>query len=226
MNNLQWAENLIAHHLAFTFLSQVFYEQPTLEFLQSITRPEDALFEDWPLELDLSPVDSGLALLQQFAAGWHDDQLTALRRDYARLFVGPDKLLATPWESVYRSTEGIVFERQTLEVRAMYREFGMPIPHLGKEPDDHIGLELRFVAHLCAVGLDAIQQGSAAQLQTVLNGLERFFAEHLSQWADQCLVKVSTQAQTDYYRGAARLASACIAYSTGLFVRPSEASEE
>lgn len=225
MDNLRWAEQLIAHHLAYAFLSRVFYQQPTLEFLRVITRPGDALFDDWPLELDLSSADAGLPLLQQFAADWHDSQLTALQRDYARLFVGPGKLLAVPWESVYRSAEGLVFEQQTLEVRAMYREFGMPIPNLGKEPDDHIGLELYFVAHVCAIGLDAIQQDDAAQLEAAQLGLQRFFAEHLSQWADQCLTKVSDYAQTDYYRGAARLASACIAHSQRVFVPQSEPDE-
>jgi putative dimethyl sulfoxide reductase chaperone len=216
MSLQHWAETLIAHNLAYTFLSKVFYEQPDLDFLRTITQED--LFDDWPLDMNQTRAEIGLAQLRTFSAHWHDDQFPDLKRDYARLFVGPDKLLATPWESVYRSAEGIIFEKETLQVRTFYREFDMPIPHFGSEPDDHIGLEFRFVAHLCAIGLNAIQVDDTTTLEATLDGLRRFFDEHISQWADQCLDRVSQHAQTDYYRSVAALASGCIAHSQTVFV--------
>lgn len=218
MTPQHWAEHLIAHNLAYTFLSKVFYEQPDIVFLQTVMQED--LFDDWPLDTNQPRAETGLAQLNAFSTNWHEDQFPNLKQDYARLFVGPDKLLATPWESVYRSTEGIIFEKETLQVRAFYREFNMPIPNFGSEPDDHIGLEFRFVAHLCAIGLNAIQADDIATLDAALDGLRRFFDEHISQWADQCLDRVSQHAQTDYYRGAAALASGCIAHSLTVFAQP------
>ena len=43
--------------------------------------------------------------------------LAELRDEYTRLFVGPDKLVAPPWESVYRGEDAMLFQEVTLEVR-------------------------------------------------------------------------------------------------------------
>ena len=212
---LDLAETLLAQHLGYSFLSKVFYEPPNTEFIQLLV--DDALFDIWPIESDNPDMQAGLTELRAFCATWQPDDLAALKRDYARLFIGPERLLAPPWESVYRSDEHLLFERQTLEVRAEYQRFGMPIPKLNVEPDDHIGLEFRFVAYLCHLALEAVERDR----QDIVNGLSDavrgFLTEHLWTWAPDCLGRVESNSLTGYYRGAARLALGCMQVSSTHF---------
>jgi TorA maturation chaperone TorD len=207
----QWLDPLIAHHLAYTFFGKAFYEPPSGDLMRAIA--SDDLFAAWPLTASNARMVQGLETLQAYTQGWSDDQFSSLKRDYERLFIGPRELLAVPWESVYRDAEGLIFATQTLEVRRLYQQYGMPVPKPGREPEDHIGLEMRFVAHLCAIGVQAVQNGQADSLGSVIGGLRQFFDSHLGQWADQCLEKVQRHAETPYYRGVAELASGSIAHS-------------
>lgn len=208
-------ETLVAHSLAYSFLSKAFYDAPDAEFIRMLA--DERLFDDWPLVNDDDSTRIGLELLQGFCAGWHDGQLASLKEDYAALFIGPDALLAPPWESVYRSVDHLIFEKQTLEVRAEYQQFGMEIPKLNVEPDDHLGLELRFIAHLANVGLNALSENQLNVLALVQDEIGVFYAEHLSQWSDECLSRIVQHAQTDYYRGVAFLTRGSLAHTATVF---------
>jgi TorA maturation chaperone TorD len=206
---LPCADQFLAHHLAYNFLGKVFYEQPTAEFLNLLA--SEGMFDDWLLDGEHPDIQAGLALLRSFAAQWDEAQLPALNHDYMRLFIGPDKLLAPPWESVYTSPEGLIFDKSTLEVRHEYQRFGMPISKLHNEPEDHLGLELRFISHLTALGLDALGQNQVEATALIVGALDTFLHDHLLCWADQCLDKIIAHANTAYYRGIALLTRGCLA---------------
>ena len=207
-----WAEILIAHELAYRFLSQVFYELPSKPLIDTLAA--EALFDAWPLETSQPEVETGLELLRSFCASWQDDQLEALQHDYRRLFIGPGHLLAAPWESVYRSPDHLLFGAQTLLVRHEYQRFELPIPHFRVEPDDHLGLELRFMAHLCGIGLGALDQNQPDVLTAATTEIRSFLNEHLLQWAPDCLQLVIKHARSDYYRGCAHLTLGCLAHTS------------
>jgi TorA maturation chaperone TorD len=205
------AEMLVAHYLAYDFLSKLFYESPTLDFVGILAG--DDLFDCWPLDSAQPEMETGLAMLRACCASWYENQFRTLKTDYARLFVGPDHLLAPPWESVYRSADHILFDHATLEVRRHYQRFGMPIPKLNVEPDDHIGLEFRFVTHLCRLGLAALGQENPEVLTNILQELRTFIDAHLMKWAPDFLQAVIDNAATLLYSGAAHLALGCLAYT-------------
>jgi len=209
-----WTETLLANHLAYSFLSKAFYEAPDAAFIGLLA--SESLFNDWMLDGG-EDGQTGLRLLRAVCDGWDDSQIAALKRDYERLFVGPDHLLAAPWESVYVSRDHLMFDTQTLDVRAVYQQFGMPIPNLHTEPDDHIGLELRFVAYLCSAGLNALEQGQSHLLRRFENTIHHFLVEHLLVWSDQFLANVIEHAQTDFYRGAAYLTRGCLRETARVF---------
>lgn len=212
---LPCADQFLAHHLAYSFLSKAFYEQPTADLINVLAT--ERLFDEWMLNGDHPDIQAGLSLLRSFAAQWDEAQLPALTHDYMRLFIGPDALLAPPWESVYRSPEGLIFDKTTLEVRREYQRFGMPIPKLHNEPEDHIGLELRFIGHLMALSLDAVGQNQVGAISLILGALDSFLHDHLLCWADQCLDKVINHANTAYYRGIALLTRGCLAQTAIAF---------
>lgn len=208
-------DTLVAHALAYRFLGTAFYEAPTLEIINTLV--QESLFNDWPLESNTSAAQQGLAALQAYTANWQDDQFNELKQDFAQLFVGPNRLPAPPWESVYRSKERLMFDKPTFQVRELYQQFGMQSPAPAMEPEDHFGIEMMFVAHLCQLGLAALENDQIDLLDATLAGLQTVFNAHINMWAADFLNDVRKSARTPYYQGLADLAAGCIETSTALW---------
>lgn len=198
-----WQTTLSSFALAYGFLSKAFYQPPDVDFVTTLF--DDDLFSDWPIGTDVDPAQTGIDLLKAFGEQWTADQHRALLDDYNALFVGPNKLLAYPWESVYLSKDGILFDAPTLAVRDFYRRFGLQAPQKTHEPDDHIGLEMAFMVHLCSVGLCMAEQDDQDVLEQIRNAQRDFLSEHLLRWAPAFFQAVIDNTKTDYYRGVAYL---------------------
>lgn len=200
---ISWASTFMAHIVAYRFLNKVFYQLPDESFIDTLVAED--LFSEWPLP-ENEQTQIGLALMKSFTDKWSNDQLADLRRDYSRLFSGPDRLLAPPWESVYLSREHLLFEEETMAVRRFYNRFDVQAPNLNKEPDDHVALELAFMAHLCTLGLSAIDEGNIKTLETNLQAQRDFLSEHLLRWGPLFCQRVTERAETDYFCGVGHLA--------------------
>lgn len=198
----------------FTALAGLLGAAPDAELVDRV-RKVDQLAQ-WPVTDDGESLH-GRTLLEESAQA-HEDA-TVVRRDYNRLFFGPDRMIAPPYESVHRSEEHLVFERETMLVRAAYAEFGLAAPRLNKEPDDHIGLELSFLATLCVRGMDALDDGDDAELAHLLRGIRLFLADHLLVWAPECLTQAAEGATTHFYQGVAALGLGALAAAEDAFLR-------
>ena len=210
----EWRRRQEEQALAYHFLGRCFYEPPRAEWLAALAG--DRLFEAWPFPSRDDATAAGLALLNAFCAGWDPARLGALEWDFNRLFVGPGEMLAPPWESVHRSKTKLTFQEPTLQVRELYRRFGVAAPAIHREPDDHLGLELAFVATLSDHAAGAAARGDAAHLARCFQAQRDFLRDHLLAWAPACLALVEKHAETDYYRGGARLALGSLAESAHL----------
>ena len=130
-----------------------------------------------------------------------DSEFKELKADYTRLFVGVGKVLAPPWESVYFNEDRMIFQKQTLEVRNWYRRFGLELENLHKEPDDHIGLEMSFIAYMAELGIKALEEQDEEKYQLLNDAKRQFLSEHLLQWGPTWCALVKENAKTDFYRG-------------------------
>jgi TorA maturation chaperone TorD len=113
-----------------------------------------------------------------------------VRSEYMRLFVGPEKLIAPPWESVYQGEDAMLFQEVTLEVRKAYRAFGMQAEAYRRVPDDSLALELAFMSTLAARALDAFRAGDGGGVRTNLSGSLEFLKEHLLRWIPKFLERM------------------------------------
>ena len=211
---VEWRRRQEEQALAYHFLGRCFYEAPRPEWLAAFAG--DRLFEAWPFPSGDDRTTAGLALLTAFCRGWDPAQLAALTWDFNRLFVGPGEMLATPWESVYRSKTKLTFQEPTLQVRALYERFGVQAPAVHREPDDHLGLELAFVATLSDLAARAAAGNDTTRLARCFEAERDFLQDHLLAWAPACLELVEKHAETGYYRGAALLALGSLAESARL----------
>lgn len=193
-------EHLDALAAGATALSRWLFTPPSDVTLAVVRDPE--MLAQWPLTAD--PTAEGLRLLQASGqdAAESEHEIAA---DHARLFVGPGRLRAAPYESVHRSADRLLFGEQTLAVRDWFRAYGVSAPCQGREPDDHIGLELEFVAMLLEWALEAVEEGEDLEVESFTRAAAEFVEEHPGRWAGAFFELVAAEAHTDFYRGVARL---------------------
>ncbi len=203
----EWVSLLTGEVLTFNLLGRALYMEPERAWLQSLAT--DDIFSEAPLGNEQPDVQSGLLLLQEWTLrnrnGLNDEAFESVKNDYTRLFQGPGKVLAPPWESVYFSEERMTFQQQTLDVRNWYRRYGLQAINLYQEPDDHIGLELLFVAHLAQRSLLALEQNETAVFDELLSAQCDFLSAHPLTWTALWSKDVHTHAKTDFFRGLAML---------------------
>ena len=204
---LEWQETLTGEILLLKLLSRIFYSYPENDertWLQSLI--DEDVFSNVPFAADKVETKAGLELLRK----WGKNRIAGeafenMRADYTRLFIGLDKVIAPPWESVYFGDDRLIFQQRTLEVRAWYRRFELEAEKIHQEPDDHIGLELLFLSHLATLGIQALNEQDNARFEELLDAQREFIKKHLGAWALTWCGLVERNAQTDFYKGLAHL---------------------
>lgn len=123
--------------------------------------------------------------------------LELLTGEYTHLLIGPNKMPAPPWESVFRSEERLLFQESTLEIRRYYLKYGFipaGYPHVA---DDHLALELDFMASLSSLAEKAYANEDFNQLQEILQVQEDFLTSHLLFWVPEFARKIQ-ESDTHY----------------------------
>lgn len=204
---MEWSSFLVGESLLCGLLGKILYEEPDQAWLETLIRED--VFAETPLGADQAETQRGLELLQRWANenrnGISETEMKALKQDHLNLFIGVDKVLAPLWESVYFSEKRLVFQEQTLQVREWYSRFQLQAERINREPDDHIGLELIFIAHLASRALQAIEENDEAAFNELLQAQRDFLSEHLLCWGPSWAKLVKRHAQTDFYRGIGHL---------------------
>lgn len=215
----QTRETLDSYALALNFLGMAFYAPPAQEFLTILATND--LFDNWLLPEENAQTAQGLSLLRAALVSAPPAALVRpLRDDYNALFVGPDHLLAPPWESVYLSSDHLIFDEQTLAVRAAYSRFGLQIPRIDREPDDHIGFELLFLSHLAKLAAEALANDDPSQATQTFDAARAFLQAHPQQWVHLLVERIDQHARTDYYRGLAHLLLGSLASLNDFLLAP------
>ena len=197
-----WKETLLGEALLFGLFGRAVYNQPDKEWLNSLISED--VFAEVPFSAEQLETKRGQEIMQgwvQKNKGISDEAFQELRVDHTRLFVGVGKVLAPPWESVYFNEDRMVFQKQTLEVRDWYRRFGLELENLHKEPDDHIGLEMSFIAFLAELGVKVLDEQDEEKYKLLNDAKRQFLSEHLLLWGPAWCALVKEHANTDFYRG-------------------------
>lgn len=183
-------------------LSSIFRGTADVEFLTQLKNMD--IIRSFPLKTNNDKVKYGLATIAEYL-----DQITAddchnLGEEYSLLFLGPT-MKAPLWESVYRTTGGIVFGQSTLSVREAYREFDLVVKEINSEPDDNIAIELGFMCYLCQEAAEAVANQEREKLADILSAQQRFLSEHLNIWVGDFSRLVTEAEVSNFYKGFAVL---------------------
>lgn len=171
------------------FLSLVYRQEPTREFLAQIRRPE---FVSALNEL-------GLELDEAFCRSSEEELLEELTVEYTRLFLGPGKHIS-PHESVHREGEGLLWGDSTAKVKAFIESSGLKYASDFKGIPDHISVELEFMHRLLKEEVEAREKNDPGKLKKLLYLKKRFVDEHLLEWIPRFADKIAKETKLNFYR--------------------------
>ena len=200
--HIDWKSLLISQKIILGLFGKILFEYPEKEWFDTLAA--EGVFEEIPFAEEREDVQEGMKLLAAWGvrnkAGLSVEEFDAVRGDYTSLFIGPGKVLAPPWESMYFRKERIIFQEETLEVRNWYRRFGLESVKLYNEPDDHIGLELAFIAHLAGLAYEAQDEN---KFRVLIEAQKEFMTVHTLKWVAGWAALVLEHAKTDFFKGVA-----------------------
>ena len=102
-----------------------------------------------------------------------------LAKEYAHLFLGFGKF--HPSESSYRSESDSIMQEFRDDVLEAYRKFGVRKIDEFKKPEDHIAVELQFMAYLCRHTIEALNNGGGLyEAKKYLEAQRDFLNNHLA----------------------------------------------
>lgn len=131
-------------------------------------------------------------------------ELETLKVDHARLFVGPFKVLAPPYGSVYLEDNRMMGD-STIDVIKCYENEGLNV--VVKDAPDHIAMELEFMYYLVVKELEAINDNNQQSLRSARQKQYSFLQVHLARWLPFFAENVLENAQTEFYRNLAHLSN-------------------
>ncbi len=151
---------------------------------------------NFPQGLALLPGgESGALGLNNMAAAVAEldtSQLDLLAADFAAIYLN-NRYSTSPCESVWLSDEHLACERPMFELREIYAAAGLQPADRGQRFDDHLVLQLHYLAHaLSRPTVDGVQ-------------LAKFIDEHLGYWFPEFAQRVSLRCASFFYAALAEL---------------------
>lgn len=125
-------------------------------------------------------------------------ELLDLEKDYAALFVGPFEILAPPYGSVYLEGENRVYGDSTLDAKRRYEEDGLTVAL--NEPPDHVAIELEYAYLMCFREAESRGEGMHGDADGCRDRLADFLRIHLARWIPAFAARVSSRAETGFYK--------------------------
>lgn len=154
------------------------------------------------LESDNAMLSAEVDAMKATLSGIDDSGLEMLAVTFDRVFFGMGPLTAHhafPYESVYTSDRAIMMQQAYSQVVAAYREQRLAKDASFKEPEDHIAVELAFMATLAQRCALLLRQGEEdAAVETVAQQLA-FLLEHLLSWTDRFSADLRRAAGEGFY---------------------------
>lgn len=150
----------------------------------------------------------GVELLAAYLGHLGFDPLKDLAVDYARVFLAAgiaDGGAAFPFESVYTSPERLIMQDARDQVVALYRDHGLGKAESWNEPEDHIALELEFMAYLCRKGAEAADRGDGDAVEALVRDQLGFLRTHLLNWVPRFSDDIERYSDTDFYRAVGKI---------------------
>jgi TorA maturation chaperone TorD len=119
--------------------------------------------------------------------------------EYARLFVGPNELLAPPYGSVYLEEGRKVMGESTARVMEFYKAAGLSMDEQFHNLPDHITAEMEFMYSLAYHEVEALEKDDREKAAYFLNRQETFLRNFLGPWIAPFCDKITQGTENEFY---------------------------
>jgi TorA maturation chaperone TorD len=205
-------EDLIKVHqfreMFYLFLSRSFSREVDRTFLQSLFEVSNSLQASFK-EVEESHLTRGRELLKRFCSEIRgaDEEVVIgdLARHYAFIFLGVGPENVALCESAYRNEGGLLFQNAYFDILEKYREVGLGKREDFPEPEDHLSLELAYIAHLSRRTISSIEAGKEEEAQKYYQYQRNFLKDHLLPWIPLFAKGLSEISPVPFYKALAYL---------------------
>lgn len=205
-------KNLIKVHqfreMLYLFLSRSFSREVDKTFLQSLFEVSHS-FQNSLKDVDESSLSRGREFLESFCKEVRraDEEVVLgdLARHYALLFLGVGSENVALCESAYRNERGLLFQNAYFDILEKYREVGLGKREDFSEPEDHLSLELAYMAHLSHWTFSSIETGKEEEVEKFHQYQRDFLKGHLLPWIPRFVRGLSEVSSSTFYKALAYL---------------------
>ncbi len=128
-----------------------------------------------------------------------------LATDFTMCFDGmgetSDHKVATLYESVFTSEEGLLCREAYHQVHRIFKQEGVCFGAGMNLPDDHVSFELGFMAHLAQKAESALHAGDMTEAVHAIDQSRSFICDHLQNWIHDWSSVALELLETRFYRG-------------------------
>lgn len=143
--------------------------------------------ETWPLP-DAESREAAARLAEVLAAPAREQEWIA---EWERVFRGHGASVVSPYESVNTNEDELVCGESCDSMREWFRSCGVAFPGEGREPEDHVGLQINLLGLLLHASTDSAD---------ALDATRRFFHEHPARWVRESIAEpLITESESPIY---------------------------
>lgn len=202
--------------LIYAFLSEIYEKEVTVERLKELSDEDSSILRiGTSVELGDEGLQKGFQMLSKYLRDIKGRDLNRakleLAVEYANLFLGVKRRPPHPSESVYVSEDHTMFQEPRDAVLRAYWNAGVDKVKQYTEPEDHIAIELQFMAYLCRRTVEAMERNESEEAKKFLQIQKEFVDTHLARWVPELTKDILETAEIDFYKG--------VAYITNAFVK-------
>jgi len=173
----------------------------------------------FPSQCAEDELNEGYRMMENSLRQLGPDALTVLAVDYAKVFLGAgiaELTAAYPYESVYTSPGRLIMQEARDKVMEIYRAKGLEKSDSLDLPEDHIALELEFMAFLCQESRRAYAAQSWTAAAASLVEQKEFLAQHLLNWVSAFCADIQKNAETSFYQALAKITNGFLRMEQGM----------
>jgi TorA maturation chaperone TorD len=199
---LEFNENRVS---TYSFLARMYEKELTKDIIKEMRQKGGFVDRIRPLVEEGDAMGEGAKILIEYLESLRGRDLEQveleLASEYAGLFLGVWGSPPQPSESVYRSPDRLVMQEPRDEVLREYRGHLVDKIEEFKEPEDHIALELYFMAHLGGKATKAMEKGDLEEARELAEDQKRFLEEHLLKWMRPFTDDIQKGGRRPFYKG-------------------------
>ena len=187
----------------YSFLSKIYETEVTVDFLKQLSG------NDFLSQLNTMGQDEGFKLLETYLRGIAGRDLQKVRLElaveYANLFLGLRGGVYHPSESAYLTTTHFIMQQPRDAVMAEYRKALVGKVKEWPEPEDHVAMELQFMAHLCGRTEEAGKGAKKDEARKLLETQRDFLDKHILVWVPKLAEDIIKSTTVEFYRALAKI---------------------